>query len=71
MAPSGAGENRTVEVNESPLTIRGVAIDSSGLPTITINGAPAALRPQTAQAAEFWSDPLPSPPAIIRWRSWR
>jgi hypothetical protein len=56
--PSGAGENRTVEVNESPLTVRGVAIDSSGLPTITINGAPAALRPQTAQAAEFWSDPL-------------
>ena len=56
--PSGAGENRTVEVNESPLTIRGVAIDSSGLPTITINGAPAALRPQTPQAAEFWSDPL-------------
>ncbi len=58
VAPSGAGENRTVEVNESPLTVRGVAIDSSGLPTITINGAPAALRPQTAQAAEFWSDPL-------------
>jgi hypothetical protein len=56
--PSGAGDNRTVEVSDSPLTIRGVAIDSSGLPTITINGAPAALRPQTAQAAEFWSDPL-------------
>jgi hypothetical protein len=58
VAPSGAGENQTVQVNESPLTIRGVAMDNSGLPTITINGAPAALRPKSAQAAEFWSDPI-------------
>ena len=58
MAPSGAGENQTIEVNESPLTIRGVAMDSSGLPTITINGAPAALRPKCENVAEFWSDPL-------------
>jgi hypothetical protein len=58
VAPSGAGENKTVEVDESPLTIRGVAMDNSGLPTVTINGAPAALRPKSAQAVEFWSDPL-------------
>jgi hypothetical protein len=58
VAPSGAGENQTVEVNDSPLTIRGVAMDNSGLPTVTINGAPAALRPKSAQAAEFWSDPI-------------
>ena len=58
MAPSGAGENQTIEVNESPLTIRGVAMDNSGLPTITINGAPAALRPKSENVAEFWSDPI-------------
>jgi hypothetical protein len=58
MAPSGANQDQTIEVNESPLIIRGVAMDSSGLPTITINGAPAALRPKSENAAEFWSDPL-------------
>ena len=58
MAPSGVGENQTVELNESPLTIRGVAMSNSGLPTITINGAHAALRPKGADVAEFWSDPL-------------
>jgi hypothetical protein len=58
VAPSGAGENKSVEIGESPLTIRGVAMDNSGLPTVTINGAPAALRPKSAQAVEFWSDPL-------------
>lgn len=58
MAPSGAGENQTIEVNESPLTIRGVAMDDSGLPTVTINGAPATLRPKSENVAEFWSDPI-------------
>jgi hypothetical protein len=58
VAPSGAGENQTVEVTDSPLTIRGVTMDSAGLPTITINGASAALRPKSAQAAEFWSEPI-------------
>lgn len=58
MAPSGASQNQTIEINESPLTLRGVAMDSSGLPTITINGAPAALRPKGENAAEFWSDPI-------------
>jgi len=58
MAPSGVGENQTIEVNESSLTIRGAAMDNSGLPTIAINGAPAALRPKGENAAEFWSDPI-------------
>jgi hypothetical protein len=58
MAPTGAGENQTIEVNDSALTIRGVAMDDSGLPTITINGAPAALRPKNQNVAEFWSDPM-------------
>jgi hypothetical protein len=58
MAPSGAGANQTVDVNESALTIRGVAMDESGLPTITINGAPASLRPKSENVAEFWSDPI-------------
>jgi hypothetical protein len=58
VSPSGAGENQTVQVNESPLTIRGVAMDNSGFPTVTINGAPAMLRPKSTQAAEFWSDPI-------------
>jgi hypothetical protein len=62
VTPSGAGEGQTVEVNETPLTIRGVTMDSAGLPTITINGAAAALRPKSAQAAEFWSDPIPLKP---------
>ena len=59
LAPAGARENGTVEVSESPLTIRGLAMDSSGLPTVSINGVPAALRAKDAHTAEFWSDPLP------------
>ncbi len=62
VAPSGASANGTVQANESPLTIRGVAMDNAGLPTVTINGAPAALRPKDAHAVEFWSEPLPLKP---------
>ena len=58
MAPSGAGMNQTIEISESSFTIRGVAMDDSGLPTITINGTPAALRPKGENVAEFWSDPI-------------
>jgi hypothetical protein len=50
--------NQTIEVSESALTIRGVAMDDSGLPTVTINGSPAALRPKGENVAEFWSDPI-------------
>jgi hypothetical protein len=61
-SPSGAGENQTVELSESPLVIRGVAMDSTGMPIVKINGLPANMRPQNSQAAEFWSDPLPLQP---------
>jgi hypothetical protein len=61
-APSGAGANQTVEAQESPLVIRGVAMDSDGIPVVSINGLPANMRPQNNQAAEFWSDPLPLQP---------
>ncbi len=61
-SPYGASENQTVESQESPLVIRGVAMDSTGMPAVSINGAPANMRPQNAQAAEFWSDPLPLQP---------
>jgi hypothetical protein len=33
-------------------------MDSTGMPVVSINGAPANMRPQNTQAAEFWSDPL-------------
>lgn len=58
-SPAGAGEGQTVELNESTVVIRGVAMDSTGIPVVTINGQPANMRPQTTQASEFWSDPLP------------
>ncbi len=57
-SPSGAGANQVVETDESPLVIRGVAMDSTGIPVVSINGSPANMRPQNAQAADFWSDPL-------------
>jgi len=57
-SPSGAGANQVVETDESRLVIRGVAMDSTGIPVVTINGSPANMRPQNAQAADFWSDPL-------------
>ena len=58
MAPSGVAENQTVEFNEPTLSLRGAAMDDAGLPTITINGTAAALRPRADNAAEFWSDPI-------------
>lgn len=61
-SPSGAGMNQSVELSESPLVIRGMAMDSTGIPVVSINGSPANMRPQNTQAAEFWSDPLPLQP---------
>jgi len=61
-SPSGAGENLTVEQNESPLVIRGVAMDSTGMPVVSINGTVANMRAKNPQAAEFWSEPLPLQP---------
>jgi len=61
-SPSGAGANQTIELSESPLVIRGVAMDNSGIPVVSINGTPANMRPQNTQAEEFWSDPVPLQP---------
>jgi hypothetical protein len=57
-SPSGAGGNQPLEWQDSTLVIRGVAMDSTGIPVVRINGSTANMRPQTTQAAEFWSDPL-------------
>jgi hypothetical protein len=67
-SPSGVSPNQTVEFNESPLVIRGVATDSTGILVVTINGSAANMRPQNAQAAEFWSDPLPLQPGGNRFQ---
>lgn len=68
VAPGGAGGEQAVERDESPLVIRGAAMDSSGIPVATINGSPANMRPQSTQAAEFWSDPLPLQPGENRFQ---
>lgn len=47
---------QTIDVTDPTLKIRGVAMDSTGFPIVSINGAPANMKPQNAQAAEFWSD---------------
>lgn len=57
-SPPGAGENQVLEWGETTVVVRGVAMDSTGIPVVRINGSPANMRPQTPQAAEFWSDPL-------------
>ncbi len=67
-APANAGGDQPVERDESPLVIRGAVMDSSGIPVVTINGSPANLRPQSTQAAEFWSDPLPLQPGDNRFQ---
>ena len=56
--PSVSNSGQSIESSISPLTIRGVAMDNSGLPAVTINGIPANMRPKSTQAAEFSSDPL-------------
>jgi len=56
--PPAAGEGQTVEVASSPLVIRGVVMDASGIPVVTINGKSVTIRPTSAQAAQFKSDPI-------------
>lgn len=60
--PEGASEGKAVELDEPNVVIRGVAMDSTGIPVVSINGSSANMKPQTTQAAEFWSDPLPLQP---------
>jgi hypothetical protein len=65
--PSAAGEGQTVEVTSSPLIIRGVVMDASGIPVVTINGRPVTMRPTSAQAAQFTSDPFVLQPGENRF----
>jgi hypothetical protein len=57
-APSGAGADQVLETDETSVVIKGVVMDRAGIPVVTINGQPVNMRPQTSQAAEFWSDPV-------------
>jgi hypothetical protein len=52
------GNGQSVEIASSPLTIRGVVMDASGIPVVTVNGKSVTLRPTSSQAAQFTSDPL-------------
>jgi hypothetical protein len=65
--PSVTSSGQMVEVSKSPLIIRGVVMDSSGLPVVTVNGFSAALRPKSSQAAEFTSDPMVLQPGDNRF----
>jgi hypothetical protein len=56
--PSVSNSGQSIDATSSPLTIRGVAMDNSGLPAVTINGMPANMRSKNAQTAEFYSDPI-------------
>jgi hypothetical protein len=58
-SPAGAAGNQIVEWDQTTVVIRGVAMDSTGIPVVRINESPANMRPKSPQAAEFWSDPLP------------
>jgi len=65
--PALTSSGQLVEVTASPLVIRGIVMDSAGIPVVLINGAPAALRPKSAQAAEFSSDPMVLQPGDNRF----
>ena len=56
--PSVGTTGQTIEVATAAFKIRGVAMDNAGIPVVSINGNPTSLRPQSAQAAEFFSDAL-------------
>jgi hypothetical protein len=58
MEPSATREGQTLEVSASPLIVRGVVMDVSGMPVVTVNGKSVTIRPTSAQAAQFTSDPL-------------
>jgi len=53
-----AAEGQTVEITSSPLIINGVVMDASGMPVVTVNGRSVTMRPTSAQAAQFHSDPI-------------
>lgn len=55
--PAVETSGETLELHKDTLSIRGVATDEAGLPTVTINGAEATMKPRGNHSAEFWSDP--------------
>ncbi len=55
--PALGASGQTVEVHKAMFSIRGVATDQAGLPTVRVNGVDAIMRPRDAHSAEFWSDP--------------
>jgi hypothetical protein len=65
--PSSAGDGQTVEVSSSPLTIRGVVMDATGIPVVSVNGKSVTMRPTSPQAAQFTSDPLTLQPGENRF----
>ncbi len=64
--PSAAGDGQTVDVANSPLVVRGAVMDASGIPVVTVNGKSVTIRPTSAQAAEFKSDPIDLSPGETR-----
>jgi hypothetical protein len=65
--PPAAAEGQIVEVASSPLTIRGVVMDASGIPVVTINAKSVSMRPTSAQAGQFSSDPIDLQPGENRF----
>jgi hypothetical protein len=65
--PSAASQGQIVDVTSSPLTISGVVMDASGIPVVTINGRSVTIRPTSAQAAQFRSDPFDLQPGENRF----
>jgi len=57
--PAGVSPQGTIDVATSPLTLRGVVTDPSGIPAVAINGNPTSMLPKGPQAAEFSSEPIP------------
>jgi hypothetical protein len=60
-------DGQTVEVSSTSFVIRGVVMDASGIPVITINGRSVMMRPTSAQAAQFTSDPIELQPGENRF----
>jgi hypothetical protein len=65
--PVGAKSGETLDLTTSPIVIHGATMDASGIPAVTINGTPAAMRPKGPQAAEFSSDPIELQPGENRF----
>ncbi len=65
--PSIGNSGETIDVTASTISVRGVVMDPSGLPAVTVNGAPAGLLPKGPQAAQFSSEPIRLQPGENRF----